>query len=113
MNLALIPHLTHVAFNLNLQPWALYAGLFADLRLQCIVFWCRNYTSLTIAVRFVCIHQALDYDFDWLGDAVTGDDHWALADAFLAARRAGTVWRFQYTICDTDSHWRELASADS
>jgi hypothetical protein len=98
-NLALIPHLTHVAFNLNLQSWALHAGLPADLRLQCIVFLVPDLYELDDSnplladSRFVCIHQALDYDFDWLSGAVTGDDYWMLADAFLATRRAGTVWR--------------------
>ncbi|KAJ7809902.1 hypothetical protein B0H14DRAFT_3880799, partial [Mycena olivaceomarginata] len=105
-NLALIPHLTHVAFNLNLQSWALHAGLPADLRLQCIVFLVPELYELDDSnplladSRFVCIHQALDYDFDWLSGAVTGDDYWVLADAFLATRRAGTVWRSQHTICD-------------
>ncbi|KAJ7825503.1 hypothetical protein B0H14DRAFT_3726671 [Mycena olivaceomarginata] len=101
-------------------PWALHTGLSADLRLQCIVFLAPELyelgdsSPLLAESRFVCIHQALDYNFGWLSGAVTGDDYWALADAFLAARRAGTVWRSQYMICDTHSYsWRELASADS
>ncbi|KAJ6505203.1 hypothetical protein C8R45DRAFT_1209036 [Mycena sanguinolenta] len=50
--------------------------------------------------RFVTIHEDLDPDKDWLNGAVFGEDYWALADAFLAARRAGTIPLSRYHIAN-------------
>ncbi|KAJ7339058.1 hypothetical protein DFH08DRAFT_876067 [Mycena albidolilacea] len=112
-NLALIPHLTHIALNPNLDRMVSHAALAADTRLQCIAFlWSSPYalgdtSPLLNDARFVCIQQSmehhLDYRTDWLRGAVGGDDYWALADTFIAARRAGKVERGRYNICDTDN----------
>ncbi|KAF7363010.1 hypothetical protein MVEN_00652700 [Mycena venus] len=99
--LTLIPQLTHVALNLQFDDSRWHAALCTDTRLQCIVFlssW--SYTvdegsviPLREDERFVCIEQQLDYREDWLRGAVTGQDYWALADDFIAARRKGKVPR--------------------
>ncbi|KAJ6571217.1 hypothetical protein B0H19DRAFT_1255207 [Mycena capillaripes] len=51
--------------------------------------------------RFVWIGQT-NYWNDWVRGAIGGEDYWALADAFIAARRAGRVDRSQYAISDAD-----------
>ncbi|KAJ7339015.1 hypothetical protein DFH08DRAFT_938803, partial [Mycena albidolilacea] len=98
-NLALIPHLTHIAFNPKLPKMVSHAALAADTRLQCIAFLVsapytlKKTSPLLEDDRFVCVQQNLDYRLDWLRGAVTGDDYWALAEAFIAARLAGRVDR--------------------
>jgi alpha-beta hydrolase superfamily lysophospholipase len=106
-NLALIPHLTHIALNPNLDRMVSHAALAADTRLQCIAFlWSSPYaladtSPLLNDTRFVCIQRSMeyhsDYRTDWLCGAVGGDDYWALADTFIAARRMGKV---EYIISD-------------
>ncbi|KAJ7339007.1 hypothetical protein DFH08DRAFT_964061 [Mycena albidolilacea] len=71
-----------------------HAAISADTRLHCIVFLgsqpaVADTSPLSMDSRFVCVQQTLDYRLDWLQGAVSGEDYWALADAFIAARRAG------------------------
>ncbi|KAJ6505106.1 hypothetical protein C8R45DRAFT_1090857 [Mycena sanguinolenta] len=93
-NISLIPRLTHLALNPDLQHVLPHAALCGHTQLQCILFLSSRRSldgsPLCDDSRFVCIDEELDYYEDWLNGAVFGEDYWALADAFLAARRAGT-----------------------
>jgi hypothetical protein len=98
-SLALIPALTHVAFNLAPLPETFYTTLRADTRLQCIVFLSldtdevENTYPLAGDARFLCVYQGTPYRVDWLRGADTNDDYWAVPDSFIAARRMGKVDR--------------------
>ncbi|KAJ6544519.1 hypothetical protein B0H19DRAFT_1267780 [Mycena capillaripes] len=110
-SLRLIPHLSHVAFNTFVNSTAFRAGVGADIRLDCIVFLHTDSIAmderplLSDDARFVCVQQA-DWRLDWLRGTNGGDDYWALADAFIAARRAGKIDPSRYSISDTDHSWR-------
>ncbi|KAJ6534267.1 hypothetical protein B0H19DRAFT_1185649 [Mycena capillaripes] len=109
--LGLIPHLTHVAFNAFLNSTAFSTGIRADTRLNCIVFFhsgllfVDEHRLLSDDARFVCMQQT-DWRLDWLRGTDGGDDYWALADAFIAVKRAGKIDRSIYSISDTDHSWR-------
>jgi hypothetical protein len=47
----------------------------------------------------VCIQQDKDFRVDWLRGVHSGEDYWALADAFIAAKRAGRVERTLECFC--------------
>ncbi|KAJ7459355.1 hypothetical protein FB451DRAFT_1272570 [Mycena latifolia] len=97
-----ISTLTHLSFNeeslcITLRP--LLQSRFTQLR--CIVAVTENAnledaTKVTRPLsddnRFVCIGQT-NYWEDWLRGVVNGEDYWALAEAFITARRAGRVDR--------------------
>lgn len=97
--LRLIPHLTHVAFVSTPRGTIFSILLRADTRLRCIVFrtfcpdWLEGAGSIVDDDRLVCFWQETDEREEWLRGACTAYDYWALADAFIAARRAGTVER--------------------
>ncbi|KAJ6483263.1 hypothetical protein C8R45DRAFT_1215131 [Mycena sanguinolenta] len=101
-NMSLIPQLTHVALNPHLDLHLSHAALRANTQLKCIVFLSSQASlddsPLLDDDRFVCVEEGVLYELDWLKGAVFGEDYWALADAFLAARRAGTVDRSRYRI---------------
>ncbi|KAF7367988.1 hypothetical protein MSAN_00864500 [Mycena sanguinolenta] len=101
-NILLIPRLTHIALNLRLHSALSHVALCANTQLRCIVFLSPRAplgeSPLIHDNRFVCIEEDVPYYDDWLNGAVFGEDYWALADAFLAARRAGTINRSQYRI---------------
>ncbi|KAJ7909979.1 hypothetical protein B0H13DRAFT_618153 [Mycena leptocephala] len=106
--LALIPNLTHVAFNSVTDVAALHASVRTNMRLRCIVFFTLSETHLdSDDTRVLGIHQT-NFRVDWLRGAATGEDYWALADAFIAAKHAGKVDRSLYSISDTDEpeSWR-------
>ncbi|KAJ7023149.1 hypothetical protein C8F04DRAFT_1240318 [Mycena alexandri] len=96
--LALMPSLTHVAFNTAAYEIEFYEALRADTRLHCVVF-----LSLTLLervkvgtlipddYRFVCVKEDTDYRLDWVRGVDVGDNYWVRAEAFIAARRAGRV----------------------
>jgi hypothetical protein len=44
-------------------------------------------------IRFVCIRQERPFRVDWLCGIGGGEDYWALAETFIAARRTGKVDR--------------------
>ncbi|KAJ6505189.1 hypothetical protein C8R45DRAFT_1209033 [Mycena sanguinolenta] len=111
-SISLIPRLTHIALNPGLHKILSHAALCANAQLQCIVFLfprgsldrnpllngSLNGSPLLDDSRFVCIKEVLEGYKDWLNGAVFGEDYWALADAFLAARQAGTIDRSRYHI---------------
>ncbi|KAF7368006.1 hypothetical protein MSAN_00866400 [Mycena sanguinolenta] len=96
-NLSLIPRLTHVALNWRLDSALSHATLCANPQLQCIVFLSPmaplDGSPLLDDDRFACINPRVHFYPDWLNGAVFGQDFWYFADAFLAARRAGTIDR--------------------
>ncbi|KAF7368085.1 hypothetical protein MSAN_00874600 [Mycena sanguinolenta] len=102
-NLSLIPCLTHIALNGDLHTNLSHAALCAITQLQCIVFLVAEApfggSPLLDDSRFVCIEEGLSYYNDWLNGALFGEDFWSFADAFLTARRAGTISRSRYRIC--------------
>ncbi|KAJ6505292.1 hypothetical protein C8R45DRAFT_546872 [Mycena sanguinolenta] len=101
LNISLIPCLTHIALNMYLDTLLSHAALRAIAQLQCIVFLSTaapsNNSPLLDDRRFVCIEEGLGYYNDWLNGAVFGEDYWSVADAFLAARRSGTIDRMYPT----------------
>ncbi|KAJ6540500.1 hypothetical protein B0H19DRAFT_1175762 [Mycena capillaripes] len=129
-DLTCIPHLTHIAFNVIQKPTfthgffpyllhtpiatsdILHAAL-QDARLQCIIFFFSPSTYDLPAdarpdsddERFVYVSRT-DVCLDWLRGVDGGEDHWARAEAFIAAKRAGTVDSSRYVIFDTDDSWK-------
>ncbi|KAJ6495176.1 hypothetical protein C8R45DRAFT_986295 [Mycena sanguinolenta] len=101
-NISLMPRLTHIALNSRLDELLSHAALCAIAKLQCIVFF-NAVAPLAVSPllddpRSVCIDDGGTYYTDWLRAAVFGEDYWSFADAFLAARQAGTIDRSQYHI---------------
>ncbi|KAJ6505230.1 hypothetical protein C8R45DRAFT_1181337 [Mycena sanguinolenta] len=96
-NLSFIPCLTHIAFNIHLDTLASQAALCAIAQLRCIVILSTSNSfegsPLLADSRFVCIEEDVPYYSDWLQGVVFGENYWLLADAFLAARKAGTLDR--------------------
>jgi hypothetical protein len=98
-----IPRLTHLSLHTKLLRPTSHTQLHAHTRLQCIVFFSRAFeveeepievdetSPLLGDSRFLCMQQKMDSCLDWLRGAHSGQDHWALADAFIAAKRAGKV----------------------
>ncbi|KAJ6571221.1 hypothetical protein B0H19DRAFT_1129421 [Mycena capillaripes] len=111
--LLLVPHLTHIAFNIDLPPRGspLDTQLRADARLMCIIFLARpwiigQYIGREVDERVVCIDRRTEYREQWLRSADTGSDYWALAEEFIAAKRIARVDRARYIISDADDSWR-------
>ncbi|KAJ7724418.1 hypothetical protein B0H16DRAFT_1698730 [Mycena metata] len=111
-----IPKLTHIALNAEVMYRALFPLLYLLTHLRAIVLLGRIRadlgfdlpTHLTMEGRFVSIRQT-DWKRDWLSGADTGEDFWALADKFLAARRAGKVDRSRFNIYDDEDEWLAVA----
>ncbi|KAJ7779700.1 hypothetical protein B0H16DRAFT_1878388 [Mycena metata] len=105
-----MPCLTHVAFN-DVALCCDTEPLFQmHAQLRCLVFLGTQIEQEQIppwphSDRFVHIRRA-DYVADWFRGAQTGEDYWALAEEFIAAKRAGRVARLRYSISDTDASWR-------
>ncbi|KAJ7171333.1 hypothetical protein C8R46DRAFT_1262683 [Mycena filopes] len=104
-----IPNLTHIAFD---QP---VLGRFMEplfephARLCCFVlFYDMTDELLAGPRRAEVVHIPADFDFraDWFRGVQTGEDHWTLAEEFIAAKRAGRVDSSIYTISAGDSFWR-------
>ncbi|KAJ6508152.1 hypothetical protein C8R45DRAFT_966485 [Mycena sanguinolenta] len=96
-SITLIPRLTHIAFNSSMES-RLHPTLCANAQLRCIVFLSPLHSfdgsPLADDDRFVCVYEnEVRYYVDWLHGAVFGQHYWSLADAFLAARRAGKIDR--------------------
>ncbi|KAJ6555991.1 hypothetical protein B0H19DRAFT_1151712 [Mycena capillaripes] len=113
--LPLLPRLTHIAFNSIAHHHGLQAALQANVDLQCILFLIsagyqeeeiQDTDKIVADSRFVCLDQETSSRSDWLRGADSGEDFWALANEFIAARRQGKVDRAWYTISDTDHSWR-------
>ncbi|KAF7358431.1 hypothetical protein MVEN_00893600 [Mycena venus] len=112
--LPLLSHLTHFAINSISHHLPLQTALRTNTTLQCILFLVsvgyqeeemRSTDLISDDDRFVCLDQTIDYRLVWLRGVTTGDDFWALADGFIAARRAGKVERSRYTLSDTETSW--------
>ncbi|KAJ7620105.1 hypothetical protein FB45DRAFT_929482 [Roridomyces roridus] len=97
-NLALIPNLTHLAFNddgfLPLLPSVLRAC--ASLRVLALVMPSSSPVRVQISdeltqdMRFVWM-ACDEYIRDWHQGALTGEDYWARAEAFIDRRRRGDL----------------------
>ncbi|KAJ6457736.1 hypothetical protein C8R45DRAFT_564220 [Mycena sanguinolenta] len=107
--LVLAPALTHLSLtyfcSLPISVFHERIGSIASLR--CIVYFV--FRRLVESPdphdpRMVCLERA-DSRADWLRGAATGQDYWAFADAFIEAKRAGTVEQSRYFIYDTDNSW--------
>ncbi|KAJ7662813.1 hypothetical protein DFH06DRAFT_358135 [Mycena polygramma] len=113
--LCLVPNLTHVAFNWTLHRRVSQPELCADKRLLCVAFLSTQQNGtppddgspLANDPRFVFLVQTTNYAADWLHGALNGDDYWALADTFIARRRAGKIDAKIFTVADTDDWWKE------
>ncbi|KAJ7480351.1 hypothetical protein B0H11DRAFT_2421164 [Mycena galericulata] len=115
-SLSLIPHLTHFAFG-DCRLCSGFCGAFRlCARLTCIVLLEAESMgdvdveadSLLEDTRFVAISED-NFRVDWARGVFRGRDYWVLADAFLAARRAGKVDRSHYYIHDDDESWFDMA----
>ncbi|KAJ7029443.1 hypothetical protein C8F04DRAFT_40345 [Mycena alexandri] len=115
--LAMMPKLTHLALNSIEIYHALIPSLEAFDHLRCMIMLSSEErremevdeipAPLTEDDRFLWIGQThADSYEDWLRSAHTGETYWAVADAFIAARRAGKIDRSCYSICDEDRSWR-------
>ncbi|KAF7368013.1 hypothetical protein MSAN_00867100 [Mycena sanguinolenta] len=116
-NIAFIPQLTHLSLNPPLDSRLSHAALCANMHLQCIVFLSSGISldgsPLIDDDRFVCIDEVLPYELDWLHGALFGEDYWSVANAFLAARRAGTIERSRYRISNgSDDEYIEVVESD-
>ncbi|KAJ7465376.1 hypothetical protein B0H11DRAFT_2240186 [Mycena galericulata] len=116
-SLSLIPRLTHFACGQSILCGGLCDVLHSCAHLACIVLLLvhpmdridmKAAGPLLEEMLFVIIYQ-LDFKVDWLHRASGGKDYWALADAFLAARRTGKVDRSRYYIRDDDESWFDMA----
>ncbi|KAJ6474854.1 hypothetical protein C8R45DRAFT_873941 [Mycena sanguinolenta] len=109
--LVLAPALTHISCNCRKGVAALHARIRTAVALRCIVVftfaeWVESPNPPD--TRFVCIEATqMGSRANWLQAAATGDDYWALADAFIAAKHAGRVDDAQYHIRPNDQlSWR-------
>ncbi|KAK6977990.1 hypothetical protein R3P38DRAFT_3120369 [Favolaschia claudopus] len=93
--LAQAPCLTHVAFLVTYGIPDLHACVRVNSRLACILF--RTPISHPLPIqpfvpddRMVCAtHDHLE--LRWFRSAIYGEDYWAIADVFIAAKRAGKI----------------------
>ncbi|KAJ7164237.1 hypothetical protein C8R46DRAFT_1352043 [Mycena filopes] len=100
--LRLLPRLTHLALGMYPNQFVV-DELRADARLHCIAFITWYPTAGDAALfaddmRFVEVVFDTDYALDWVRGADTGDDYWKVADAFIAAKRAGKIDSTQYEV---------------
>ncbi|KAJ7232917.1 hypothetical protein C8J57DRAFT_1383035 [Mycena rebaudengoi] len=107
-----LSRLTHIAFDSELPHGGFYTALCSRTRIQCIV--CLNLEAYEIEAvaplaedddRFVCIDQNIPFREHWLRGTDGGQDFWAVAEAFIAAKHAGKVDSDEYSICDDDNSW--------
>ncbi|KAK7051748.1 hypothetical protein R3P38DRAFT_2857190 [Favolaschia claudopus] len=93
--LAHAPSLTHIAFHNTVNIPAIHACVRANSHLTCILFRSNlpihpHIRPLSPDVRMVC----MPYDnlvLSWFRGVTSGHDHWAAADEFIAAKRAGKI----------------------
>ncbi|KAF7341881.1 hypothetical protein MSAN_02043700 [Mycena sanguinolenta] len=112
--LPLVSNLTHFAITSISFDVGFRTALCGNARLECIVFfdevWRYEDSEKIPDVfvhdsRFVCMSQTTDCRLDWLHHTETGRDFWALAEAFIAAKRRGKVDRSCYTLSDEETSW--------
>ncbi|KAK6983999.1 hypothetical protein R3P38DRAFT_3456300 [Favolaschia claudopus] len=113
-SLSAVPKLTHLSINFGLGDADLYARIRDLTQLKCIVFIGSGQAAIDemllsaeneLDARLVCLFQT-DFHKDWYQGASTGDDYWAFADEFIAAKRKGSVDRSRDIISDNDTSWR-------
>lgn len=106
-DLALIPHLTHFAFN-DIGLCALLTPVLrACARFQCVVLLCTSYNAsdnayiqrsgITEDVRFVLMNHD-NFILDWQLGAYGCDTYWDFAELLIGRKRAGKVG------CESLSH---------
>ncbi|KAJ7171305.1 hypothetical protein C8R46DRAFT_1262592 [Mycena filopes] len=110
-----LPSLSHIAFNNTSLCNAMEPLFLTHARLRCFVCLSfRGYMSETRLAsllpgphrpEFVHISQT-EVVGDWIRGVQTGEDYWALAEEFIAAKRAGKVDLSRYMISDDDPFWR-------
>ncbi|KAJ7779699.1 hypothetical protein B0H16DRAFT_1499623 [Mycena metata] len=105
-----MPRLSHVAFNDVVLCRDMEPLFQTHVRLRCLVFLGAQPELEQIPPwphgdRFAHISRP-DYVADWFRGTQTGGDFWALAEEFLAAKRAGRVDRLRYSVSDTDASRR-------
>ncbi|KAJ7648134.1 hypothetical protein FB45DRAFT_1052476 [Roridomyces roridus] len=104
-NLLLLPHLTHLAFNILGFQSVLHRQILADRRLKCLVLVAETWDDDDLRVfpphpaadddHFVLVRQK-DQLRSWFAGETGRRDLWAAVDEFLDARRVGKVDRAQY-----------------
>ncbi|KAJ6506755.1 hypothetical protein C8R45DRAFT_1208751 [Mycena sanguinolenta] len=114
-SLCLVSKLTHFAVNFTVHDRGFHtAPLRANTHLECIVFLVNGGLAVDLQevqdpiehdARFVCIVRNNDRHMNWLRHSDTDRDFWALADAFIAARREGRVDRSRYILSDKETSW--------
>ncbi|KAJ7016883.1 hypothetical protein C8F04DRAFT_1158935 [Mycena alexandri] len=107
--LALIPHLTHLAFNVTgfLTISVALLETCKSLRVLVLLMLTRSAVSdiakhpalgqLSEDPRFVQMFCS-EFVGDWQAGALTGNDYWSRAEDFIARRRSGEIDCFQYEI---------------
>ncbi|KAJ6496190.1 hypothetical protein C8R45DRAFT_985172 [Mycena sanguinolenta] len=110
--LAFMPRLTHISLNYTRVFSELYPLLEEMPHLQCMVLLSppsirqQNMPGPhPLDDRFVHIGQT-NFFRDWISSLQARGDYWDVAEAFIAARRAGRVPRSMYSISDVDMRWR-------
>jgi len=111
--LPLMPRLTHIALDSISLHWRLQTALCENTKIQCILFLVslgdaeemQSTNVLLDDTRFACLDQKTSFREDWLCGAARGENYWAIADAFIAARRDGKVDRSRYTLSDKETSW--------
>ncbi|KAF7356353.1 hypothetical protein MVEN_00967600 [Mycena venus] len=114
-DLALIPNLTHLAFNIPgfLDMSLTLLKTCKSLRVLVLVMLRRGYLSEMIVEhealgqlsedpRFVQMFCSQFVD-DWKTGALTGSDYWSRAEDFITQRRSGEFDRLQYELKETSS----------
>ncbi|KAF7341878.1 hypothetical protein MSAN_02043400 [Mycena sanguinolenta] len=115
--LSLVSNLTHFAIDSTSHDPAFQTALCASTRLECILFSSHGHLPLSrheemnmedmiiYDGRFVCMARTIDFYLDWLHHTDTRRDFWAIADAFIQAKRQGKVERSVFTLSDAETSW--------
>ncbi|KAK6988678.1 hypothetical protein R3P38DRAFT_276267 [Favolaschia claudopus] len=114
-DLAQAPSLTHIAFASTADVPVLHAAVRVIERLKCILFRADGSTRLAAIQplspddRLVCMAYHYSLVLPWYYGAVNGEDDWAVADKFIAAKRDGKIDASHYLISDKDRIWMRHA----
>ncbi|KAJ7158157.1 hypothetical protein C8R46DRAFT_1292255 [Mycena filopes] len=107
--MTIIPNLSHIAFDLPVLGRFMEPLFETHARLCCFVLFYEMRDELLAGPRrpeVVHIPERFDFKADWFRGVQTGEDHWTLAEEFIAAKRAGRVDSSIYTISAGDPFWR-------
>ncbi|KAF8190601.1 hypothetical protein K438DRAFT_1831357 [Mycena galopus ATCC 62051] len=109
-SLPLMPNLTHFCISSIPHYLPLQTALCASTKIACVVFAVKvgeqseqiqNTDWIVHDLRFVCLDRRNRWGWFQTQDKWT--DFWALADAFIAARREGKVERSRYHLSDKET----------